>query len=162
MNIRALALCAAVAARYAGLTAALGSLGFGPLQFRPAEALALLPFLVPCTMWGLFVGCAAANLLGGFGLIDVVFGSLATLLAGFLTSKCKTLPAAVVPPVVINAAVVGAVLVVAAPGLVLSAWPAAALSVGLSQVFSVGLLGVPLTLALKKPLLSARWGVSAR
>ena len=50
-----------------------------------AEALTLLPVLFPQAIPGLAVGCLVANLMGGYGIWDVVFGTLATLIAALLT-----------------------------------------------------------------------------
>lgn len=107
---RIIALSALIAALYAGLTMALAPISFGPVQFRVAEALTLLPFLVPEAVPGLFVGCLISNLLGGFGLADVVLGSLATLAAAWMTSRMPNVWLAAVPPVAVNAAVVGVYL----------------------------------------------------
>ena len=83
LNIRQIAFCAVIAAVYAALTVAEAGFAYGQVQIRIAEALCVLPFLVPVSMWGLFAGCVIANLVGGAGILDVVFGSLATLLAAF-------------------------------------------------------------------------------
>jgi uncharacterized membrane protein len=161
LKTRVIAANAATAAIYAGLTVALGEMGFGIFQFRPAEALALLPFLLPQTVWGLFVGCACANIVSQYGLLDMVIGSLATLLAAFLTSKCKRLRVAILPPIFINAAAVGAVIVIATPNLGWLGWPLAAAGVAFSQSLSVGFIGVPFILAVKKLNIAARWDMSA-
>ena len=105
-----IALSALIAALYAGLALALAPLSFGPVQFRVAEALTLLPFFVPEAVPGLFAGCLLSNLLGGFGLADVVLGSAATLAAAWLTSRMPNVWLAAVPPVAVNAAVVGVYL----------------------------------------------------
>ncbi|MEG1073265.1 MAG: QueT transporter family protein, partial [Oscillospiraceae bacterium] len=86
-SVRDLTLAAMVAALYAVMSYfgnIFGMTYFG-IQFRFAEALTVLPFLFPATVPGLFVGCFIANILSPFGALDVVFGSLATLLAAFLT-----------------------------------------------------------------------------
>ena len=75
-----LAFSALVAAVYAALTMALAFMSYNGLQFRVAEALCVLPFFFPAATWGLFIGCIIANLLSPAGPLDVVFGSLATLL----------------------------------------------------------------------------------
>ncbi len=91
-----------VAAVYAGLTVAFAPISYGPVQFRVSEALTVLPFLYPYTVWGLFLGCLLANYFGGLGVYDVVGGSLLTLLAGYLTSKMPKDYLAPLPPVVVN------------------------------------------------------------
>lgn len=99
---------ALIAAIYAALTVLFGSFGYGPIQFRVAEALTVLPAIIPASIPGLFIGCILANWIGGFGIIDIVFGSLATLLAGtstFLLKKKRFLFP--FPPVLFNAIIVG-------------------------------------------------------
>ena len=59
---------------------------------------------------GLFVGCLLSNMLGGFGVADVALGSAATLAAAWLTSRMPNVWLAAVPPVAVNAAVVGVYL----------------------------------------------------
>ena len=112
MTTKRLTVCAAVAAIYAVLCLVLAPLSYQSLQVRLSEALCLLPFAVPYTAWGLFGGCLIANLLSPFGInmLDVVFGSLTTLLAALLTGRCRSRLLAGLPPVLLNAAVVGAIL----------------------------------------------------
>ncbi len=111
-----LAVSAIVAAAYAALTVALAPISYGPVQFRVSEALTVLPFLMPSTVWGVAVGCLIANLYTG-SVLDIVFGSLATLLAGLLTAyfgkkgnTVKNRLLGCLMPVLFNAAIVGAVL----------------------------------------------------
>lgn len=124
-DTKQLTLAAVVAALYAVLTytgAAFG-LSFLPTQFRVAEALCVLPFLFPGTAPGLFVGCLIANLLSPFGLIDVVFGSLATLIAAFATTKMPNKWLAPLPAVVSNGVIVGAMLAWYEAGFGPGFWP---------------------------------------
>ena len=79
ISTRKLASAAVVGAAYAALTLLLAPISFGLVQFRVSEALCILPAFLPCTSWGLWIGCAIANLAGGYGIPDIVFGSLATL-----------------------------------------------------------------------------------
>ncbi|HPE15363.1 MAG TPA: QueT transporter family protein [Oscillospiraceae bacterium] len=109
-SIRRIAAAAVIGAVYAVLTLAFRPIAFGPLQCRVSEALCVLPFLFPGSAWGLFVGCALANLLGSASALDMVFGPLATLLAAWLTSRAPSRWLAPLPPVIVNALVVGAVL----------------------------------------------------
>lgn len=84
-NIKKITRGAVVAALYCVLTLLFQPISFGAIQFRVAEALTLLPLLTFDAVPGLFVGCLLANILGGAPLMDVVFGSLATLIAAVLT-----------------------------------------------------------------------------
>lgn len=107
-----LALNGVIAAAYAALTlvASAMNLAYGPVQFRFSEALTVLPFLFPGTWPGVFVGCLVANLLSPYGPIDIVVGSLATLLAALLTQKTNRPWLAPLPPVVCNMVLVGGML----------------------------------------------------
>ncbi len=107
---------AVIAAAYAALTVALAPISYGAVQFRVSEALTVLPFFMPCTAWGLWIGCLLANLYTG-SILDILFGSLATLLAALLTARfgkkgntVKSRLLGCLMPVLFNAVIVGAVL----------------------------------------------------
>lgn len=88
-----------------------GNLNFGPIQLRLSEALTILPVYTPAAIPGLFVGCLLSNLLSPIEIWDIVFGSLATLLAAILTYAFRKYKwFAPIPPVVVNAVVVGTLL----------------------------------------------------
>ena len=70
-----------IAAVYAALTLITPIFSYGVGQVRISEALCVLPFFTPAAIPGLFVGCALANLGSPFGIIDIVCGSIASLLA---------------------------------------------------------------------------------
>lgn len=141
-----------IAALYATITIILApiSYGHGLFQVRISEALTVLPFIFPESILGLFLGCVLANLYGGLGLIDIIFGSLATLTAAYLTSKMRHPFLAPLPPVLVNAVVVGFVL-----HYVLK-YPlyASMFYVGLGQFLACYFLGLPLLYLLKK----RNWG----
>lgn len=108
---------AVIGALYAVLTMVLSPISYGPLQFRISEVLCILPFFLPCTAWGLFFGCMIANLISAAGILDIVFGSLATLCACLCMAKLgekgaslKNEILACAMPVVWNGVIVGAVL----------------------------------------------------
>ena len=98
-----------IAALYVALVLIFSPISFGPIQCRIAEGLTVLPFLFPEAVPGLFIGCLIANIFGGT-LWDIIAGSLATLFAAWLTSKAPNLFWAAVPPVVVNAVIVGSYL----------------------------------------------------
>lgn len=111
-----------IAAVYAACTLIallfLGSLAWGPVQFRVSEALCVLALFTPAAVPGLTLGCAIANIAniafsgtGMLGLLDVVFGSLATCAGAAFTWKMRERPAvALAGPVIANALIVPAYL----------------------------------------------------
>lgn len=111
INTRSLCLCAIIAALYAALTLCLPALSYGAVQCRLSEVLTLLPLVLPQAVPGLAVGCLVANLLSPVGLWDVLFGTLATLLAGLCTRKLRQHPLlAAACPVVSNGLIIGLML----------------------------------------------------
>jgi len=145
-SVRQIAIAGVVGALYAVLSyfAAIFGVAYGPVQFRFSEALCVLPFLFPATAPGLFVGCLVANLLSPYGALDIVFGSLATLLAAVLTMKCPSKWLAPLPPVLCNAGIVGAVIAFEQTGFT-AAFPAAlaynAFTLGLGEAVVCYVLG---------------------
>ena len=147
---RQIATAAIIAALYTvmSLLSSIFGLTYGPIQCRFSEALTVLTFLNPLATWGLFVGCILSNILSPYGPLDLIFGSLATLLAGLLTARCKNKWLAPLPPILANILVVPQVLriVYGAPD---SIWYLTA-TVGIGEVISCGILGMLLLFALQK------------
>jgi len=106
----------------------------------------VLPYFFPAAAPGLFLGCLIANLFGGNGLLDVVFGSLATLAAALLSRRMPHPWLVPLPPVLINALVIGAVLHVTT-GI---PWYLLAFDVGLGELASCYILGLPLLYGIKR------------
>lgn len=75
-----------VGALYVALSMVAFPVASGFIQFRVGEALTILPLLFPETAVGLFIGCALTGLITACPVIDIVFGSLVTLLSGVLTA----------------------------------------------------------------------------
>lgn len=118
-KIKMICTCAATAALYAALTMLTAPISFGAVQFRVSEALCVLPFFVPQTAWGLFAGCLVSNIMSG-NVFDIIFGSLATLLAAGCTAmigrRGKSALLACLMPVLFNGVTVGAVITYAYEG----------------------------------------------
>jgi uncharacterized membrane protein len=144
-KVRMVARGAAIAALYATATVLLEPISYGMYQVRVSEALTLLPVLWPEAVPGLFVGCAIANIFGGNGPIDVVLGSMATLVAAMFTRLAPNRYLAATAPVAVNAVVVGAYLsfLLNAP-LLLSVF-----YVGCGEAVACYALGLPLLSFLK-------------
>ena len=155
ITVQQLTRAAIVGALYAALTLLASAFGiaYGPVQFRLSEALCVLPFLFPETAWGLFAGCWVANLISPYGPLDMVVGSLATLLAALWTAKCRRKWFAPLPPVVCNGVLVGAVLAWQQSGSLQTFWPAFtanALSVALGEAAVCFVLGLLLLRGVEK------------
>jgi len=92
------------------VTPPFSSFAYGPVQVRVAEALVVLPAVTLDAVPALFIGCLAANLAGGLGPVDFVFGSLATLVAACLASRVRSPWLVPLPAIILNALVVGTYL----------------------------------------------------
>lgn len=151
-----------IAAIYAMLTIVLSFIAYGPIQFRVAEVLCILPFFFPTSVWGVFAGCILANIFSPMGLLDMIFGPLATLLAALSTAALgryafRRFPdgkgigklvcaCACAMPVLFNTPIIGAVISYTTaeyafwPGMIIFG-----LQVGLGELVVMFLLGYPIT-----------------
>lgn len=166
-----------IAALYAAATCAalllLQGLAWGPVQFRVSEAVCVLAALTPAAIPGLTVGCALANLIslvlngtGALGMLDVLFGSLATLVGSYWCWKLRRRPAvAVAGFVVANAVIVPAYLPLMLQGLGFYTIPFTSISLdgayvpmylfgvvatGIGEAVVMYALGLPLLSSLRK------------
>lgn len=166
-----------IAALYAALTLAtllfLGGLAWGPVQFRVSEALVVIALFTADAIPGLTLGCVIANLAnmvisgtGALGLLDVVFGSLATAFGAWFTWKNRNnMLLALLGPVFANAVIVSAYLPILLQGLGFYTIPFTTIELdgsyplmflfgfittGLGEAVVLYILGVPLARALKR------------
>ena len=150
-RLRKLCRAAVIGALYAAVTLLLAPISYGNLQCRVSEALCILPWFFPETSWGLFVGCLLANLVGGNGPLDIVFGSLATLIACLITARIRLRGLALLPPVIVNAVMVGAMLAyVFSQDTFWAAYPVFALEVAVGEAIAMYVLGLPLSYLLER------------
>ena len=150
-NVIRLTQAAMIAAIYVVLTYFISAFGLasGAIQVRISEALTILPVFTPAAIPGLFVGCLLSNLLTGCMALDVIFGSIATLIGAVGTYLLrKTKFALTLPPVISNAIIVPIVLK-NVYGLQDAAWYLV-LTVGAGEVISVCILGMILKKVLWK------------
>lgn len=113
MNTKHLTKASLIAAIYLLLVliqVPMGNLAFGPIQLRLAEGLTLLPMVENAAISGLFAGCLVSNLVlafySGFGLVDIIGGSLVTLLAAYITSKAPNKILGALSPILLNGFIV--------------------------------------------------------
>lgn len=137
---------AIIAAVYVVLCLAFQPLSYGVIQIRFAEALTLLPILYIEAIPGVFIGALIANVFGGLGLVDIVGGSLITLIAACVTYHLRDSILAYLSPVVFNGFLVSAYL------HLLFGWPywLTVFSISISEALVVFTLGRSLIHLLKK------------
>lgn len=107
-KVRELTFSALVAALYVALTFVSFALGIssGVVQFRLSEALCVLVYLIPSSVYGLTVGCFLANLLTGCAPLDIIFGAVATFVGALIGSRLKNKFLVPLPTVLSNAVIV--------------------------------------------------------
>jgi uncharacterized membrane protein len=137
---------AMIAAIYVVLNIIFAPISYGPIQVRIAEILVILPFIDSSAIIGLFLGCILANVIGPLGMVDVIGGSLCTLIAAYLTYKVKSPKLAPLPPVLINAFGVSIYLHLLFD---LPYW-ITVLYIGIGEVIACYILGYPLLILLIK------------
>ena len=131
---------AMIAAIYTVLTMVFAPISFGPIQFRISEILCILPLFTPAAIPGLFIGCLLSNFLCGAAMLDVIFGSLATLIGAvgsYLLRRNKW--AVCIPPIVANTIIIPWVLRFAY-GSEDMIWYAM-ITVGIGEILAIGVLG---------------------
>lgn len=102
-SLRYLTTAAMIAAIYAVLCILLAPISYAAIQVRIAEALTILPAFTPAAIPGLTVGCLLANILGGCPMLDIIFGTLATLIGAVGTYLLRSRKSLIwMPPVVSN------------------------------------------------------------
>lgn len=140
---------ALIAAIYVVLVFVFKPISFSNIQIRIAEALTILPFFTPAAIPGLAIGCLLGNFLGGADMLDIIFGTLATLLGAtgsYLLRRNKFLVP--LPPIISNTLIIPWVLRYAY-GLTLPI-PIMMATVGIGEVLSCGVLGIFLLVILNR------------
>ena len=133
---------AVIAALYVVLTYVFSAFASGVIQVRVSEALTILPAFTPAAIPGLVIGCLLSNTLTGCVLLDIIFGSVATLIGARHTWLVP------IPPIVSNMIIVPFVLRYAYGAT--DAFPFMIATVGAGEIISCYLLGMLLYGALKK------------
>ena len=147
-----------VAAIYVVFTAPFANIAYGPIQVRIAEVMSVLPIFTWRMIPGVTLGCFIANLInpGNLGPVDIIGGTLATLIARILSyfiGKKNKWPG-LIPPVAVNGLIVGGylpfLLVDAGSTVTSEAVLISMVSVAGSEAVLLVLLGIPLMLTLEK------------
>src|SRR5690606_35385730 len=109
---RFIAQASLIAAVYTVITLVFAPISYGEsmIQIRISEMFTVLPYYTPAAVPGLFIGVIVSNLFSPVGAVDVIFGSLATLIAAYLSYRTKNKWLVPVPPIVVNGLVIGGML----------------------------------------------------
>lgn len=150
IKIKDLVLYASVAAIYVVLTVVLGSFSFGPIQFRIAEALVLLCFFEKKFFLPLTIGCLISNVMSPYAVMDMIFGTFATIISLLCIIKSKNIFVASLFPVIFNALIVGLEISILTPPFNIATFLFFALTVGIGEFVCVSLIGVGLFSILRK------------
>lgn len=183
MNPHRVARISMIAAIHAACTLVamlfLGWMSWGPVQFRMSEALTVLAIFTFDAVPGLTLGCVIANIvnvglsgMGTLGLLDVVFGSLATAVGAWFTWRFRARPSlAMLGPIVANALIVPTYLPLILQGMGFYTIPFTSVSldgaylpmylfgvatIGLGECAVMYLLGLPVYRALARTPLAAQ------
>ena len=163
-TVRKITFAGVIAAVYFTLTLLLTPISFGNIQARLSEALTLLALLAPEAIWGVTLGCLLSNVFGVLmgtnilGVLDIVIGTLATLMAGYLTYRFRKIRIKGIPwlsafmPIIFNGIFIGLEFALALAsaesfGIV---WLVAGGEVAIGEAISCLGLGLPLALYLEK------------
>lgn len=166
-----------IAAVYAAATLIamlfLQGLAWGPVQLRISEAICVVALFTPAAVPGLTAGCVIANLVntvisgtGALGMLDVVFGSAATLIGAALCWKLRRRPLLAIGCFVLaNALIVPAYLPILLQGLGFYVIPFTDISIdgaylpmylfgvistGIGEALVIYALGYPLSVLLRR------------
>ncbi len=140
---------ALIAAIYVILTIAFRPFGFGMIQFRISEALAILPYFTSAAIPGISIGCLLGNLFSGADILDIIFGTLASLigaLGSYMLRRKKYLVP--LPPIISNTLIIPWVLRFAygeAQPIYLMM-----ITIGLGEIVGCGILGILLLVILNR------------
>jgi uncharacterized membrane protein len=161
---------AVLAAIYVALSMLFMPISFGMFQVRVAEALTIIPAISSVGIWAVTLGCAVSNAWGVaagvnlLGPIDIVAGASATFAAAVLSRRLRRIKifglpwASTIPPVIINAVVIGGELTLIESGSAFT-WPLLGINmayVGVGQFISCVVLGLGLVSALCRTGLAAK------
>ncbi|MDD2592318.1 MAG: QueT transporter family protein [Erysipelotrichaceae bacterium] len=154
--LKKLILISLIAAIYTIMSLLGATYSFSNIQLRFAEILCLLPIFMPISIWGVTLGCFITNLLGAvlginpIGFIDMIFGTLATLIAAYLTYRTRNVRfkgwpiTAALMPVIINGLIIGLELTYVFGNGDFSLFYIFALQVAIGEFIVCVVLGLPI------------------
>ena len=150
ISVKVIAQSAIIAALYVAVTWALAPISYGPIQFRLSEALMLLVLLNPKYAISLAVGCFIANTTSPLGWYDMVFGTLATILALVAMVKIKNIYLGALMPIISNAIIISIELGFAFEMFAPAAFFYNVFTIALGEAVVLYFVGIPTIMTLAK------------
>lgn len=152
---------AVVAALYVALSLAISPLTFGALQIRFSEMLVLMCVYNRDYCWSMILGCVIVNCFSPFGVLDVIFGTLGTVLSVFAIRLIKKQSLAFIPPTICTFTVAITIWLVGDLHSTVAAWNMPALAgplafllvyavIAAGELIAVGFIGTPVFIMLSK------------
>ena len=148
ITTRQIAFSGVLAAVYAAVTIATASFAYGPIQFRIAEALAVLCCFEPTAVIGITLGCFIANIFSTVGPLDMAVGTLATLIAALCMVRWRKPWQMILPNVISNGVLIGLLIAFYATAEAsehfLTVFAVSGLEVAFGELVVMVVLGLPL------------------
>lgn len=141
---------AVIAALYVVLTVVFAPISFGPVQLRVAEALCIMPLFTSAAVPGLFIGCLIGNIIGGGIVVDVIVGSLATLIGAWIGRMLRNNRWLVPVPAILSNTILIPFVLYYGYGFTDTVIPVLALQIFIGEVGGCFVLGELLATALLK------------
>lgn len=151
-RVRYITLSATVAALYVVMTLISAAFGLssGAIQLRISEAICVLTVFTPAAVPGLAIGCFISNLITAANVLDIVFGTLATLIGAIGGRALRAHKWAVTLPTLVSNTVIVPLVIYYGFGITDTALPLVVLSVGIGELLSATVLGTALLSVLEK------------
>ena len=110
ISVKLVVINAMIAGVYAVLTLAISPIAYSEIQFRLSEIIVFLAFYNRRYIPGLTIGCIIANLFSPMGMLDIVFGTLSTIIVCIAMYSIKNRYLAAGAGAIITGMIIGAEL----------------------------------------------------
>lgn len=107
ISVKLIVINAMIASIYAVLTLVISPIAYSEIQFRLSEIMVFLAFYNRKYIPGLVAGCVIANMFSPMGLLDVVFGTISTVIVCIAMYKIKNRYLAATAGAIITGLIIG-------------------------------------------------------
>ncbi len=149
-NLEYLMKLSVIAGIYVVVTYIFSFMSFGEIQFRVSEVLMLLCFFNKKYSPSLIIGCLITNIVSPYGIVDVIFGTFATMIACLILSLFKSKHLFIASLFVAVANIIVGIEISLVNSLTLNLAILTTLNIFISELIVVSFIGVPLFKVLMK------------